>query len=350
LELTSSQRGDIVKKPELKGADLRGQDLKGADFREADLSHADLSGVNLSGSELTGANLSFANLNAADFSGANLQRANLKHACLRQADLQNADLTWCDLAGADLEEANLKGTHLDEANLCHANLAGADLSGADLDDARLDHADLEGAALAGATILMSSLAHANLRNASLAAADLGWANLTGAQICDTSFKEATYNFSTVWPYEPPEEVQSRLQEPPPDAILNAEPQGYPGSDGWLVHIGFGPTRFSTADFVAIPDVRAQEGRNDPAGCVYLRFKEFLEVLGDSVAVIDTRLGTRYFLAGINLKDPQDLALYEQLLARRVEPSPFPGGTGGQCAKAARQMRIWFGHLGGLGDG
>ena len=52
------------------------------------------------------------------------------------------------------------------------------------------------------------------------------------------------------------------------------------------------------------------------------------------------MSNRYFLPGINLRNPQDLELYRQVLARKVEPPPF-SHTHGNWTKAVRQMHIWF---------
>ena len=56
------------------------------------------------------------------------------------------------------------------------------------------------------------------------------------------------------------------------------------------------------------------------------------------------MDVRYFLTGINLRDPQDLELYRQLLDRRLEPSPYAHNVCdnyGWGAKAVSQMHIWF---------
>ena len=71
-------------------------------------------------------------------------------------------LLW--LAKVDLSEANLSGATLNEVNLSHANLSRADLRG-------------------------TSFYNANLCDA----------NLRGANLADTSFTNAKYNMSTLWP-------------------------------------------------------------------------------------------------------------------------------------------------------
>ena len=53
------------------------------------------------------------------------------------------------------------------------------------------------------------------------------------------------------------------------------------------------------------------------------------------------LGRRYSLPGINLRNPEDWALYQQLLTHDLDPPPFPHNTDRLCTKAARQMHIWF---------
>lgn len=193
----------------------------------------------------------------------------------------------------------------------------------------------------------------------------------------------------MWPDEElPEDIQPRIAEPPPSTILNQRLATL-RSEGSLITAGFGPMLFSTVDFVAVPRIDPLDDISEDLGCAYVRFEDFIEVLapkitdlgpsgwyappdisqealeqaaqqvipspmpagGHFVSGVDPQELTslrdilrpvfdRYFLPGINLRNPQDLDLYRQLVARNVEPPPF-SHTHGDWIKAVRQMHIWF---------
>jgi hypothetical protein len=197
------------------------------------------------------------------------------------------------------------------------------------------------------------------------------ASLWGCVVENTNFEGATYDWTTIWPDEP-DPVLPRLEGPPQGAILCPLPQfiGHLDGEGTLIHLGFGPARFPKAELVAIPRMDVPDDADEGADWAYIQFEDLMEVLSSKITNlgpsrwyappeisrevleevaqqviplppsrggyyllgVDPReLGAlmdvlrpedvRYFLPGINLEDLQDLELYEQLLARSIEPPP-----------------------------
>lgn len=90
---------------------------------------------------------------------------------------------------ANLREAQLKGVDLSGMNLKEKDLSQANLEGAKLNRANLERANLDGANFRGATLY-----EANFEGSYLYRTDLN-----EALLWRTSFKDAYYNYKTVWP-------------------------------------------------------------------------------------------------------------------------------------------------------
>jgi hypothetical protein len=311
---------------------------------------------------------------------------------LTKTRLVGAKLGWVDLSHLDLEEADLRGASLGEANLSHANLRRAILREADLDDSQLEYCNLIGADLRHASFVLASLSHADLDGADLRFAKLHYGtDLSHANIHGANFQGALFCFGTIWPDERAGDgVPSRFAEPPPGTVLWSGPTGYSGFNGLLVHLGFGPTQLTRADYVVLPNMHSPDKIDEEKPCVYLAFDDFVQAMGDRLTMVEphswrvppgvelqelgpwvdalwpnpgeegtyslTGVGRKelgpvagileaadeYYSPGINLQNAEDRELYERLRDRRQDPSGFPSIAKPQCVEAVRQMHIWFG--------
>ena len=297
-----------------------------------------------------------------------------------EANLRHTNFSGADLTGADL----------DDTRLDHANLSGAILTGALAVQSHLVRADLTNINATGAVFLTAFLGNADLSGANLSGADLCEADLQGANVWSTNFEGAVYDFGTTWPDEP-NLFQVRLEGPPRDAILDAKRETSLDNVG-IIYLGFGPARFPAADFVAIPKIYSLDQIEEDPGCAYIRFADFMEVMAPKIREREDRtwyappeisrevleqvaekiipvprgghilsgvdaerlghfadvilepfesVGYSYMLSGIDLREPEDLELYRQLLARKVEPPPARGLYECRCTEMVHHMRTWY---------
>ncbi len=125
---------------------------------------------------------------------ARLVDARLRYAHLAEADLHFADLSGAVLRGADLTRADLTGTSLRRAVLVETSMYQADLRDAVLVGVMAEEIDLRGTDLTRADLTDAHLGHARLDFA-----DLRAANFAGADLSETSFRDAVADDDTAWP-------------------------------------------------------------------------------------------------------------------------------------------------------
>ncbi len=100
--------------------------------------------------------------------------------------LEGADLSGISLVKANLQRANLAGANLSGANLQNAKLIGANLSDTTLKDADLSGAQLKGSNFQEAKLLGTILNGSNLQNADFSNADLLGAKISDADLTNTN--------------------------------------------------------------------------------------------------------------------------------------------------------------------